>query len=66
MLSIMMMMRQATPGGVPGWQPWVGLAGTILFTLFLIWAGGRVFRVAILMQGTPPKFKNLVRWAIRG
>lgn len=63
---LMMMLRQATPGGVPGWQPWVGLVGTILFTLFLIWAGGRVFRVAILMQGTPPKFKNLVRWAIRG
>ena len=44
----------------------VGLVGTILFTIFLIWIGGRVFRVAILLQGTPPKLKNFVRWAIRG
>jgi len=63
---LIMMMRQATPGGVPAWQPWVGLVGAILFTLLLIWAGGRIFRVAILMQGTPPKFGNLLRWAIRG
>jgi len=63
---MLMLLRQATPGGVPAWQPLVGLAGTILFTLFLIWAGGRIFRVAILMQGMPPKFSNFVKWAIRG
>ena len=42
------------------------VVGAILFTLFLIWVGGRVFRVAILLQGTPPKLKNFVRWAVRG
>lgn len=63
---LLMLLRQATPGGVPAWQPWVGLAGSILFTILLIWIGGRIFRVAILIQGTPPKFKNLLRWAVRG
>lgn len=63
---LLMMLRQSTAGGIPSWQPWAGLVGAVLFTAFLIWVGGRVFRVAILMQGTPPKFKNIMRWAIRG
>jgi ABC-2 type transport system permease protein len=63
---MLMLMRQATPGGVPVWQPWVALVGVVATTLLFIWAGGRIFRVAILMQGTPPKLQHLVRWAIRG
>jgi len=63
---MLMLMRQATPGGVPAWQPWLALAGVVATTLLFVWAGGRIFRVAILMQGTPPKLQNLVRWAIRG
>jgi ABC-2 type transport system permease protein len=63
---MLMLMRQATPGGVPAWQPWVALVGMVATTLLFVWAGGRVFRVAILMQGTPPKLQNLVRWAFRG
>ena len=63
---MLMLMRLATPGGVPMWQPWVALLGMVATTLLFVWAGGRVFRVAILMQGTPPKIQNLVRWAFRG
>lgn len=62
----LMLLRQSTSGGIPLWQPLVGLTGVILFTTLYVWTGGRIFRVAILMQGTPPKFANLVRWAIRG
>jgi ABC-2 type transport system permease protein len=51
---------------IPMWQPWLGLAGVLLVTAFSVWAGGRIFRVGILMQGTPPKLGNLVRWALRG
>lgn len=61
-----MMMRMATPTGVAVWEPWVGLVGVVLCTALLVWAGGRIFRVAILVQGTPPKFGNLLRWALRG
>lgn len=62
----LMLLRQSTPGGVPLWQPLVGLIGVVLFTILYVWTGGRIFRVAILMQGTPPKLSNLARWAIRG
>jgi ABC-2 type transport system permease protein len=63
---LLMVLRMSSPAGVPIWQAWVGLVATLLTAVLLIWAGGRVFRVAILSQGTPPKLKNLVRWAIRG
>lgn len=63
---MLMTLRMATPESIPAWQPIVGLIGVVLFTIFFVWAGGRIFRVAILMQGTPPKFTNIVKWAIRG
>ena len=62
----LMLLRQSTPTGVPVWQPVVGLLGMALFTAAFVWAGGRIFRVAILMHGTPPKLRNIIRWALRG
>ncbi len=62
----LMLLRQATPGGVPAWQAIAGLLGVIAFTLAFVWVGGRIFRVALLLQGTPPKLGNIVRWALRG
>ena len=63
---MLMLLRQAMPGGVPAWQPWVGLAGVLVFALATVWAASRIFRVGILMQGKPPKLAELARWAIRG
>ncbi len=63
---MLMIVRQATPVSIPMWQPIVGVVGVLLFTLFTIWLGSRMFRACILMQGSPPKFSNLLRWAIRG
>ncbi len=62
----LMLLRQTTPGGIPMWQPCVGLLGVLLFTVLFVWAGGRIFRVGILMQGQPPKLTNIFRWALRG
>ncbi len=62
----LMVLRLTTPEAIPLWQPFAGLAGMLLFTFIFVWSGGRIFRVAILTQGTPPKFANIVRWAIRG
>ena len=62
----LMLLRQATPGGVPVWQALAGLLSVDSCTHFFVWAGGRVFRVALLLKGTPPKLSNIVRWALRG
>jgi ABC-2 type transport system permease protein len=63
---ILMMMRQSMPGGVPAWQPWVGLFGVLACSFIGTWAAARIFRIGILFQGTTPKMAELVRWAIRG
>jgi len=63
---MLMTVRMATPVSIPVWQPVVGLIGVVLFTAFIVWVSGRIFRTCILMQGTPPKFMNLVKWATKG
>lgn len=61
----MMMIRLATPVTVPLWQPVVGLIGVILFTIFTVWIGARVFRTAILIQGQKPTIANLIKYAFK-
>jgi len=63
---ILMLLRQAMPNGVPAWQPWVGLVGVLVFAVATVWAASRLFRVAILMQGKPPRLGQMVRWAMKG
>jgi ABC-2 type transport system permease protein len=63
---MLMLLRQAMPGGVPVWQPWAGLTGILVFGLAATWAASRIFRVAILFQGAAPKLPELLRWAARG
>ena len=63
---MLMIVRQATPVSIPEWQPIVGLIGVVLFTLFSVWLGGRIFRTQILLQGKPPKFFSLVKMALKG
>jgi ABC-2 type transport system permease protein len=61
-----MLLRQAMPGGVPWWQPWLGLVGVVVWATALTWAAARIFRVGLLMQGKTPKVGELLRWAVRG
>jgi len=63
---ILMLLRQAMPNGVPAWQPWVGLAGALVFAAATVWAASRIFRVAILMHGKPPRLGEALRWALKG
>jgi ABC-2 type transport system permease protein len=63
---MLMLLRQATDVTIPMWQPIVGLVGVILFTLLSVWAGGRIFRSAIIMQGKRPKVGTLMRYIMKG
>ncbi len=59
------MIRLATPVTIPVWQPVLGLVLVILFTLFSVWVGARIFRTAILIQGQKPSANNLFKYAFR-
>jgi len=63
---MLMLIRQSTPVTIPMWQPVVGLIGIAIFTAFTLWAGGRIFRTCILMQGQKPKLASLIKYVIRG
>ncbi len=63
---LLMVLRLSAPGGVPTWQPWAGLAGVLACTALVLWLGGRIFRVGLLMQGKLPKFTEILRWGLRG
>ena len=63
---VLMLLRQALPGGVPWWQPWLGLVGVIAFAFAAIWAAARIFRIGILSQGKAPKLAELTQWVVRG
>jgi len=62
----LMVLRLASPDSIPLWQPIVGLFGVLLTTVLFIWIGARIFRIAILIQGTPPKISRILKWVIKG
>ena len=63
---MLMLLRLSSPVTIPAWQPWAGLAGVLVMSLFSIWLGGRIFRIGIMVQGQPPKLSLMLRWALRG
>ena len=63
---ILMPLRLAATEAIPLWQPALGLAATLLTAMLMVWAGGRVFRVGLLLQGKPPRPLQLLGWILRG
>lgn len=59
---VLMLLRQASPGGIPPWQPWVGLGGIAVYGFAAIWAAARIFRIGILSQGKTPQISELAQW----
>jgi ABC-2 type transport system permease protein len=60
----LMLMRMAMKPAPPAWQ--VGLAAilTALTALLCVWAGGKIFRTGLLMQGKTPTFAELAKWVM--
>jgi ABC-2 type transport system permease protein len=63
---LLMPLRLAATQAIPLWQPIVGMVGTLLTALLAAWAGGRVLRVGLLLQGKPPRLGQLMEWIVRG
>lgn len=58
--SIVMPVR--LPFDPPWWQIAVSVGSLVLFTIFLVWLAGRIYRVGILMYGKKASFKELSKW----
>ena len=65
-VPLMMVLRICASGTVPIWQPLLGVVIMVAFTLAVVAAAGRVFRIGILAQGKAPTLLELARWAVRG
>lgn len=63
---MLLVARESVPPGVPLWEMAVGIAIVLITTAICVWAGGRIFRVGILMQGKGAKFSDLIRWIMKG
>jgi ABC-2 type transport system permease protein len=63
---LVMLLRMTSPEGIPAWQPWAGLALLAISSILSVWLSGRIFRMGILSVGKLPKFRQLVKWAVRG
>ena len=60
---VSMMVR--LPMGVPWWNVALSMALLAGTAAFLVALAARVYRVAILMYGKRPSFKEIVRWTVR-
>ena len=57
---IVMMIR--IPFGVPLWQEVLSIALLYASALLMIWIGGKIYRVGILMYGKKPSIKEIIKW----
>lgn len=58
--SIVMPVR--LPFDPPAWQIIISLITLLIFTMFLVWMAGRIYRVGILMYGKKASLKELGKW----
>lgn len=57
---IVMMVR--IPFGVPLWQEILSVVLLYATAFLMIWLGGKIYRVGILMYGKKPTIKEIVKW----
>jgi ABC-2 type transport system permease protein len=62
MSPFLMMLRLAMPPGPPMWQAIAAVVLLIASTGACVWAGSRIFRIGVLMQGKAPTLPELLKW----
>jgi ABC-2 type transport system permease protein len=60
-----MIIRMSMPPGPPVWQLVIAVVLLAATTFAVVWAGSRIFRVGVLMQGKPPNLPELLKWIRR-
>ena len=63
---MLMTLRMALSPAPAVWQIVLGLALMMATSACFVWAGGRIFRVGILMQGKSATFTEMWRWVRAG
>ncbi len=63
---LLLMLRAVLPPGAPLWQVLFGVALGFAAAISCLWAASRVFRVGMLMQGSAPSYRTLLRWIRSG
>ena len=63
MNTFAMLIRMASITPPPWWQIWLSILIGIGSVCASIWFTAKVFRIGLLMQGKPPNFATLIRWA---
>ena len=58
----LMLLRLALPERPPAWQVVVGMLLTLVATIAVVWAAGRIVRTGLLMQGKGVTMGELWRW----
>ena len=59
---VMILRLTAANEPVPMWQALLAVFVNVLTVAAILWAGARIFRVGVLMQGKPPSPMELLRW----
>ena len=59
---VMILRLTAANEPVPMWQALLAVLVNVITVATILWAGARVFRVGVLMQGKPPSPMELLRW----
>ena len=61
--TFVMLARLASSSPPPMWQVWTTIGIGIGAACLTVWFAAKIFRIGLLMQGKPPNFATLIRWA---
>jgi len=61
--SFAMLLRLTSHAPPPAWEVALTIGITLCCAAGAVWLAGRVFKVALLLQGKPPDLATLIRWA---